>query len=77
MTLSDLLLAYAAIGCSLAAVALVRMLFHAPSIDHLKHQACRSGLPLWAASLLAAVAMWVVLFEYAALWPIRWREALR
>lgn len=76
MTLSDLLLAYAAIGCSLAAVALVRILFHTPFIDHLKHKACRSSLPLWAAAMLAG-ALLFVLIEYAAFWPIRWRNALR
>lgn len=77
MPVSDLILAYAAIGCSVSAFALVRLLCHGPSMDHIKHAACRSGLPLWAAALLATAALVVVLAEYAALWPLRWREALR
>jgi hypothetical protein len=77
LTLSTFLLAYAALGCAVALMALARLMRDAPSIDHIKQEACRSGLPLWAASLLAAGVLVFVLVEYAALWPIRWHEALR
>jgi hypothetical protein len=36
-----------------------------------------SGLPTALAAMLAAAALVVVVFEYAVLWPVRWREALR
>jgi hypothetical protein len=77
MTASDLLLAYVATGCSVSGISLARMLCHQRSIDHVVHAARRSGLPLWVAAMVASVSLLVVAFEYAVLWPIRWREALR
>lgn len=77
MTLADAILAYLAVGASLSAFALVRLLLSGPSMDHLRHAACRSGLPLALAAMLAVAAMLVALAEYAVLWPVRWREVLR
>ena len=71
------ILAYLAIGASLSAVALVRLARHGPSIAHLRQDARDSDLPVWCAALFLAMVMLVVLAEYAVLWPVRWREALR
>lgn len=77
MTLADAILAYLAIGASLSSVALVRLVRHGPSVAHLRQEARDSGLPVWGAALFLAMVMLVVLAEYAVLWPVRWREALR
>lgn len=77
MTLADAILAYFVIGASLSAFALVRLVRHAPSVAHLSQEARDSGLPVWGAALFLAMVMLIVLTEYAVLWPVRWREALR
>lgn len=77
MTPADFLLAYLAIGASLSAVALVRLLLSGPSIAHIRRVSSASGLPTALAAMLAAAALVVVVVEYAVLWPVRWREALR
>jgi hypothetical protein len=76
MTIADAILAYFAIGASLSAVALSRLVRHGPSIAHLREEARDSGFPIWAAALFLSMVMLVVLTEYAVLWPVRWREAL-
>lgn len=75
--MTDAILAYLAIGASLSAFALVRLLLSRPSIAHIRRVSASSGLPPAMAALLAAAALVVVVVEYAVLWPVRWREALR
>ena len=77
MTLADAITAYLAAGASLSAFALFRMLRSRPSMSYLRQETRRTGLPLSVAALLAASALLFVLAEYALLWPVRWREALR
>jgi hypothetical protein len=77
VTTSDLLLAYASIGASLATVSVVRLFRSGPSMAHLRRAAFGAGMPVWAAALIMALSLVTVAFEYAALWPLRWRDALR
>lgn len=76
MTLADAILAYLAIGVSLSAVAVVRLICSQPSMRSLSLEARRSGLPMGLAAIVLTAALVIVIAEYTVLWPIRWREVL-